>query len=119
MHVMVPALPQGEVLSPAAAGESSQTVRERVCAARERQWQRQVKNNAALGTREIEQYCTLNEEQRELMARAMEKLGLSARAYHRVLKVARTIADLASSECIQTAHLREALSYRNMDRGGI
>lgn len=117
MHVMVPALPQGEVLSPAAAGESSQTVRERVCAARERQWQRQVKNNAALGTREIEQYCTLNEEQRELMARAMEKLGLSARAYHRVLKVARTIADLASSECIQTAHLREALSYRNMDRG--
>jgi magnesium chelatase family protein len=51
------------------------------------------------------------------MAQAMEKLGLSARAYHRVLKVARTIADLSSSDSIATSHLREALGYRNMDRG--
>jgi len=116
MHVTVPALPQGEVMAPT-VGEASLQVRDRVCAARERQWQRQNKSNAALGTREIEQHCVLSDEQRELMARAMEKLGLSARAYHRVLKVARTIADLANSERIQQGHLREALSYRNMDRG--
>ncbi len=117
MHVTVPALPQGEVMAPAAATDTSQQVRERVCAARERQLSRAGKSNAALGTREIEQYCVLDDEQRDLMARAMDKLGLSARAYHRVLKVARTIADLASSEQITAAHLREALSYRNLDRG--
>jgi magnesium chelatase family protein len=118
MHVIVPALPQGEVMLPAAAGENTLTVRERVCTARERQWLRANKINAALGTREIEQYCVLDDEQRSLMTRAMEKLGLSARAYHRVLKVARTIADLSGSDSILTAHLREALGYRNLDRGG-
>jgi magnesium chelatase family protein len=60
--------------------------------------------------------CVLTDEQRALMAQAMEKLGLSARAYHRVLKVARTVADLSGSDSIATAHLREALGYRNLDR---
>lgn len=119
MHVTVPALPQGEVLAQAALSEATAPVRARVCAARERQLRCRGKSNAMLSTREIEQHCVLDEEQRALMARAMEKLGLSARAYHRVLKVARTIADLAGSEQILTAHLREALSYRNMDRGGV
>jgi magnesium chelatase family protein len=91
-------------------------VRERVCAARERQWARAGKSNAALSTREVETWCSLTDEQRQLMAQAMEKLGLSARAYHRVLKVARTIADLAGSETINLPHLREALGYRNLDR---
>jgi magnesium chelatase family protein len=104
-------------LAQATPSEATASVRVRVCAARERQLQCRGKSNAMLSTREIEQYCALDEEQRALMARAMEKLGLSARAYHRVLKVARTIADLASSEQILTAHLREALSYRNVDRG--
>ena len=116
MHVSVPALPQGDVMAPA-QGENSAQVRERVCAARERQWERSGKSNAALGTREVEAVCVLTDEQRALMAQAMEKLGLSARAYHRVLKVARTIADLAGSKGIVTAHLREALGYRNLDRG--
>ncbi len=117
MHVAVPALPQGDVLAPAAPAECSARVRERVCAARERQLERHGKSNAALSTREVEEVCALTEEQRALMAQAMERLGLSARAYHRVLKVARTIADLAASDAIQLPHLREALGYRNLDRG--
>lgn len=116
MHVAVPALPQSDVLTPGAAGENSARVRQRVCAARERQWTRTGKSNAALSTREVEAVCALTDEQRALMAQAMEKLGLSARAYHRVLKVARTIADLAGSETITLPHLREALGYRNLDR---
>ncbi|HQQ63870.1 MAG TPA: hypothetical protein PLF22_09885 [Pseudomonadales bacterium] len=103
-------------MAPPAPGENSQAIRERVCQARERQWQRMGKSNAALGTREVEALCMLTHEQRQLMGQAMEKLGLSARAYHRVLKVSRTIADLAGSENIATSHLREALSYRNLDR---
>lgn len=117
LHVHVPALPQTDVLAPVSPSEASASVRERVCAARERQWARSGKINASLQTREVESVCTLTAEQRALMAQAMEKLGLSARAYHRVLKVARTIADLAASESIGTAHLREALGYRNLDRG--
>ena len=117
MHVSVPALPQGDVMAPAVKTESSELVRQRVCAARQRQWERSGKSNAALGTREVEAVCALTDEQRALMAQAMEKLGLSARAYHRVLKVARTVADLAGSESIALAHLREALGYRNLDRG--
>jgi magnesium chelatase family protein len=117
LHVHVPALPQADVLAPVSPSEASASVRERVCTARERQWARSGKINASLQTREVEGVCTLTSEQRGLMAQAMEKLGLSARAYHRVLKVARTIADLADSESISTAHLREALGYRNLDRG--
>jgi magnesium chelatase family protein len=116
MHVSVPALPQGDMLTPTLQCESSAQIRQRVCAARERQWARSGKSNSSLGTREAEAACVLTDEQRSLMAQAMEKLGLSARAYHRVLKVARTIADLAGSENIATAHLREALGYRNLDR---
>lgn len=116
MHVTVPALPQADVMAPPLPGENSQVIRERVCLARERQWRRTGKSNAALGTREVESLCELTPEQRQLMGQAMEKLGLSARAYHRVLKVSRTIADLSGSDTIATAHLREALSYRNLDR---
>lgn len=116
MHIAVPALPQSDVMAPSTESESSAQVRERVCAARRRQWERSGKSNAALGTREVEMVCVLTDEQRALMAQAMEKLGLSARAYHRVLKVARTVADLSGSDSIATAHLREALGYRNLDR---
>lgn len=116
LHVHVPALPQADVLQPAAPAESSAGVRERVCAARQRQLSRSGRINAALGPRELESVCDLSADQRALMAQAMEKLGLSARAYHRVLKVARTIADLAASERVNTLHLREALGYRSMER---
>ncbi|MFC1684616.1 ATP-dependent protease, partial [Pseudomonadota bacterium] len=88
----------------------------RVEAARERQLTRAGRSNAALGSREIEQTCVLDSEGRDLIQRAIERLGLSARAYHRILKVARTIADLDDEYAIQPAHLSEAIGYRRLDR---
>jgi len=115
LHIEVPRLAH-RALRGTGTEDSSATVRHRVCAARERQLQRAAKANSALNTREIERHCALNEDDQRLMERALERLGLSPRAYHRILKVARTIADLASSERIATAHLTEAISYRALDR---
>jgi magnesium chelatase family protein len=95
--------------------EDSATVRARVIKARCAAMQRAGKPNAMLATREIERDCALGDAERALLERAMEKLSLSARAYHRVLRVARTIADLAGSECIAREHLAEAVQYRRMD----
>jgi magnesium chelatase family protein len=95
--------------------EDSATVRARVAAARDLAMQRAGKPNAALATRELERDCALGGAERALLERAMEKLSLSARAYHRVLRVARTIADLARSERIAREHLAEAVQYRRAD----
>ncbi|MGH8190709.1 MAG: YifB family Mg chelatase-like AAA ATPase [Rhodanobacteraceae bacterium] len=95
--------------------EDSATVHARVVASRERAVRRAGKPNAALATRELERDCALGDAERTLIERAMEKLSLSARAYHRVLRVARTIADLAGSERIAREHLAEAVQYRRMD----
>lgn len=92
--------------------ESSSTLRERVTAARQRQLNRAGKTNRDLSNTELGKYCRLSEANQMLLERAAGKMGLSARAYHRVLKVARTIADLEASESIQAHHLTEALSYR-------
>ena len=105
-----------EDLQKPAKGESSEQVRARVVAARERQLQRQQKANRFLSNKEIEQHCKLTKADENLLAQVMEKFRLSARAYHRILKVARTIADLAGEEQIQTVHISEAVSYRAMDR---
>ena len=115
LHIEVPRLAH-RVLRGETPEESSATVRARVCAARDRQLQRAGKPNSALNTREIERYCALGEADHRLLEQALEKLGLSPRAYHRILKVARTIADLAGSDGIKTPHLTEALSYRALDR---
>jgi magnesium chelatase family protein len=115
MHVEVPSLPH-EALHRAGDGESSAAVRTRVIAARERQTTRNGKPNSQLGQQEIKKSCTLAPPDAMLLEQAMERLGLSARAYHRILKVARTIADLADSDAILTPHLTEAIGYRRLDR---
>ncbi len=99
-----------------AQSESSARVRERVVAARNRQLQRAGKSNNALAGREVNRWCSLEEAGRELLEQAVERLGLSARAYHRVLRVARTIADLAGSDSVELSHLSEAIAYRRLDR---
>jgi len=116
LHINVPSLKKGE-LQQLRGGESSTIVRERVLKCRELQWQRnQGKTNNQLDSQGIEQHCQLGRAEQQLMEKAMEKLQLSARAYHRILKVARTIADLAQTEKITQQHITEALSYRQLDR---
>ncbi len=97
-------------------GEESATVRKRVEQARQRQIERQGVSNRQLKGEQLEQYCSLEREGQQFLARAMESLNLSARAYHRVLRVARTIADLEQQEQIGVNHLAEAISFRKLDR---
>jgi len=91
-------------------------VRERVAAAHRVQIERQDKINSALSTREIDKWCRPDTAAEGLLMQAIARLNLSARAYHRVLKLARTIADLAASEAISAAHVAEAIQYRKFDR---
>ena len=120
MHVEVPAVPREVLLDQARHhGESSEQVRPRVEKARERQRNRGGCYNAQLNNQQIETICRLDDSGRKLLEQAIDRLGLSARAYHRVLKVARTITDLAGEESIATAHLAEAVQYRCLDRGAI
>ncbi len=111
IQISVPALTEDELMQ-AGAGESSAVIRGRVETARARQLQRQGKSNAALGTQEIEQFCQLDAAGEALLKQAIARLNLSARAYHRVLKLARSVADLAGSDAITTPHLAEAIQYR-------
>lgn len=115
LHIEVPALPASD-LQQQQASESSAVVRERVLAARARQLQRQRAANYSLTPQGLDQYATLGEAEQRIMHIAQQRLNLSARAYHRVLRVARTIADLAASEHIGSAHLTEALGYRGFER---
>ncbi len=111
LHINVLRLSHDDLKKPA-TGESSEVVRQRVIAARNIQLSRQNKANRFLTNKEIEAYCKLSDTDENLLAQVVEKFTLSARAYHRILKVARTIADLAQSETLQTAHISEAVSYR-------
>ncbi len=125
IHVEVPRV-EYEKLSESRLGESSATVRERVEVARQRQRERFADGkggqpgrtpsaficNADMRPAEVRKFCVLDETGKNLMQSAMSQLQLSARGYHRVLKLARTIADLAGSETIHPSHLAEALQYR-------
>lgn len=117
MHIEVPQVPKEMLYGDKPnTEESSATVRARVENARQRQQQRSGKANHQLNNREIEQHCALDDSKRTLLEQAIEKLGLSARASHRILRVARTIADLNGRDNIDTTHLSEAISYRRLDR---
>ena len=121
IHVEASALPISD-LAKTSVGESSAAIRKRVMAAREIQYKRFAtsmrasKTNANMTSSQIKKYCALDESQTRLLADSMESLGLSARAWDRILKVSRTIADLENSEKIQTHHLLEAINYRSLDR---
>ncbi|MDR1936618.1 MAG: YifB family Mg chelatase-like AAA ATPase [Candidatus Accumulibacter sp.] len=115
LQIEVPALPP-EALQGAPTGESSAVVRARVIAASSRQLQRQGKPNARLEPREIDAHCRPDEHGAALLKNAVARLNLSARAYHRILRVARSIADLAGSGAILPAHVAEAIQYRRFTR---
>ena len=120
IHVEVTPVPFNE-LANAQSGEKSENVRQRVIEARNIQEdrysnQKDIYNNAQMGSKDLNKYCKLNDSGQSLLKTAMEKLSLSARAYDRIIKVARTIADLDNSENIQTEHLAEAIQYRSLDR---
>lgn len=116
LSIEVPLLPKGALQSNDNRGETTEQVRKRVFLARELQMARAGKINAKLTTKEIERDCRLAEKDALFLENALTKLGLSVRAYHRILKVSRTIADLANEPHIQQIHLAEALGYRAMDR---
>ena len=120
LHVEVPAVKFREITAEK-TGESSAQIRERVVAARQRQHARfadkkSITCNARMGTRELKKYCAIDDATKELLQFAMADLHLSARAYDRILKVARTIADLAGLENISNEHISEAIQYRTLDR---
>jgi magnesium chelatase family protein len=115
IHIEVPAVPEAELLG-GPAGESSAAVQVRVVRARERQLARQGKANAELGPRESERQCPADAAATSLLKSAIARLGLSARAYHRVLRLSRTIADLAGEATLGAAHVAEAVQYRRGER---
>ncbi|MFC0676250.1 YifB family Mg chelatase-like AAA ATPase [Lysobacter korlensis] len=117
LHVEMPRLPSADLRPDAPGGESSATVRERVLHARALQHARAGRPNARLSQAEMNLHCRLSSADHALLERAVDALQLSARSMHRIVRVARTIADLAGSQTIETAHLAEAIGYRRVDRG--
>ena len=101
-------------------GETSAEIRKRIVKARKKQLQRlkrrKIYSNAQMGTKEVKKFCQVDEDGKELLEMAVNRLGFSARAYTRVLKVARTIADLSSEESIGPVHVSEAIQYRMLDK---
>ena len=120
IHLQVPAVPFQKVAS-SREGEDSQTIKERVTKARDIQKQRfegrkGIYSNSQMNSRDLKKFCALDTVGLNLLERGMEQLGLSARAYHRILKIARTIADLAGRQNIASDHIAEAIQYRRLDR---
>jgi magnesium chelatase family protein len=120
IHVEVPAVPYKE-LSTDFVGETSETIRDRVVQTRNLQLDRfkadKIYSNGQMKTRHIKKYCKLGPDAVNLLETAMQKLGLSARAYSRILKLSRTIADMEQADSISASHISEAIQYRSLDRG--
>ena len=117
MHVHLPRIDIKTLQKTQADGEKSAVVKQRVSKVRAYQQQHRGKLNSQLYAQEIEQHCRLNEELLDFFAMVSDRLNLSARAYHRILKLARTIADMQGEPQISQAHLSEAIGYRSLDRG--
>ena len=119
LHIEVPSLKWKEI-SGTDSSETSEAIRERVCTAREIQQKRfggqGIHCNAQMTTAQLRKYCLLDEPSQSLLKNAMEKFGMSARAYDQILKVARTIADLDNEENLKSSYIAEAIQYRNLDR---
>jgi len=116
MHLHLPRVDMKTLQSKESNGETSEAVKQRVVQARSLQNQRQAKLNCQLSSRELEHYCELSNEQLNFLASVCEKLNMSARAYHRILKLARTIADISGETAIKNNHLSEAIGFRSLDR---
>lgn len=116
LSLEIPLPPPGILSKAVVQGENSATVKQRVIAARERQFKRQNKLNARLDSPEIRQYCKLKSNDAQWLEETLIHLGLSIRAWQRLLKVSRTIADIEQSDVITRQHLQEAVSYRAIDR---
>jgi magnesium chelatase family protein len=117
MHLDVPKVSHAVIRNGSPGGEeASASIRKRVVAARQKAVERSGKTNSALSAKEVKQLCKLSDADHQLLEQAMDKFALSHRAYHRILKLARSIADLADSESIERSHLTEAISYRKLDR---
>ena len=119
IHIDMPAVKYRELRNDS-GGEESETIRRRVMSARQRQLRRyageKIYCNAQMSSRQIGKYCNISPECERLLENAMTRLGLSARAHDRILKVARTIADLEGAESISTTNISEAIQYRSLDR---
>jgi magnesium chelatase family protein len=116
IHIEVPKLDKSALDQDSSNNEDSLTIRKRVISAYQLQLHRAGKSNAELSSPEVDEYCQIDAAGKALLELAMDKFQLSARAYHRILKLARTIADISNSETIQKQHLTEAISYRSLDR---
>jgi magnesium chelatase family protein len=116
IHIEVPRIDKHALSSDTPRGESSEQIRQRVNQAYQRQQHRGPHFNSELSNKEIDTFCKLNDNDKLLLEKAMDRLKLSARAYHRILKLARTIADIENSPAIETPQLSEAISYRSLDR---
>ena len=115
MQIEVPAVSEEDLMRQA-SGESSSTIRQRVETVYQSQLSRQGKANSRLTVKEIDEHCVPDSSAQNLLKQAISRLNFSARAYHRILKVARTIADLAASDGITSTHIAEAVQYRKLDR---
>jgi len=119
LHLEVPSLPSSDLLSHAQI-ETSKRIKERIVEARTRQQQRfsqtEIVANCHMNYHQIKEFCALDDDGKKLLKMAIDELGFSARAYDKVLKVARTIADLAGEENIFSSHIAEAIQYRSLDR---
>ena len=120
IHLEVPALKIDELTQDGGVAESSEEIRKRVLRTQEIQKKRfgglKVYANTRMNSKQVKKFCRLDPESKSLLSAAIEKLSLSARAYDRILKVARTIADLAGAEDIRSSHVAEAIQYRSLDK---